>query len=1283
MKNSCRAGVGAAVTMTALLGVSAFAGTRSWTGEAGDGKWNTPGNWADSTVPASGDAVSIGTSAGGTLEQDIEDLTLLSLGYAAEAGAYTVRGRKLGVATMLTNASETKAQTISASVELGTDGADETVTVGGAGAISLSGTTSYRGEKLVKQGAGVFTTTDGAVYGARHIVVEGGTFKIGARTNPYTDESKYYPGTLSTNVNDQTLLWRDTQLADVVGVSGRPGTGTMGYTAVMNPFVWTNDGQDASVQFQMWSDNGRYIMTVFVSFKQVGSDVYACATKALYSEDLTSLGYDWTNSNSGNYRVAFSNQKVVGPGVTSGGYNVRDVMPIFKDGGASPWVAGYVPYEEEKLVWKNTRLADVTSATADAIGRAGYYRPGPWLWTNDGQTATVQFQHYDGTYTKSVTVRLVQKGADVWAKALYACYTKAKCLGTDMSVGYTKMNSSETSGYAVQNIRPVYNKAPGAEATFTVKDGGRLDVALNHGSAQSLQKTESTHGKVIYVAGDGPDGNGALFNSDASLRYGCTFGHIVLTGDASVGGSGRMDVRPLVHSAVAAEDNSAILEGPYAFTARGDLFVIYQTTINVDRIDVANLLSIQGPVFGTVTNGIHLLSGSKLLFDSSTKTPVGMPLFVDEGEATVTNYSGNAASVAGALTVGAGARLNITGRGVVAVGDAAKVDGVVVVGAADGLSLGTSLEGSGTLIGKTAFTGDDFTWKLTANAEGLASAVDLDGAVEANPDLLLGVRKVEVVFETQPDVAQTWEHRLAAAGNLTEDDVAAIAVSAVDAEGEVVPGAKLKLADGGLVLCANDETIPAVVHWTGAGDVTDPSDPDNWACTNFFGQAIPGAIPTLHSTVRLSGGLAFSCPAGATFVCKELVLVDAPALSADCDWSGLDLGCIVEGGTVDLNGHNLTLSLPADVAKAFTVTDTQARGLGGELHLVVPKGVTAKNEKLSLTGSLKLVKDGEGTLTAAKTQQTYSGGTEIVTGLVNLPAEESRDLTYAGNKWLFGAQGSPLTIRKDGAFDICGNYVYNVYATVLDGGVLSNSVQQTDWNLNGFGGITLTSDSRIVALQDTVFYVSGADRTRPINLNGKTLTVKIGTGRNFIMNSFGAFTNGTVNFDTDGWFRPYPCNNHRNVLDLRTVRFISKAALWPEIDVRFGDLVMERASGQSNGTGTNYIYGVYTPVSDYLKCFKMMDGSTLNLSQATLPWNICSTLTKDTLAFEDKAKLCVDLTGQPAELGDKVLAWAAKPANANTLKFRVTDSGGRLQGSYLKVAEDGAYLSCGTTIIIK
>ena len=1199
----------------------------------------------------------------------------LNLQYIGEGGAVDLNGHDLA---LLLSADIPNVLTVTDSRAPGKGGALRLEVPAGVTATNeklvLAGSA-----KLVKDGEGALLATEGTVYAPQEITAEDGTVKVGARASAYADRARYYPGSLSPDANNPTLLWRDTQLADVVGVSARPGSGTMDWGGVMCPFCWQNGGTTASVQFQK-VQGGKYIMTVFVSFKQVGPHVYAWATKARNTEnDLSSLGSDWNG-------VSGTDRTVVGPNVSSGGYNVRDVMPILKENGESPWVSGCIPYEKENkdgiLVWKNTRLADVVCATADSMPRSGFYNPGSWQWQNDGQTATVQFQKFS-SITRCVTVRLMQKGADVWAVAIRAAYADTNIVGKDLSKGYTDYtgSSSSTGGYAVQNIRPVFNKAPGSEASFVVKDGGRLDVNVDQGNASSLQKTESTHGKVVYVEGDGPDANGAIYNSNDSQKLGATFGHIVLTGDASFGGAGRMDLRPLLYSAVASSGDNAILEGPYALTLKGGDLGLYNTTLDLDRIDVASMLSLQEGLLGAVTNGIHLLAGSVLRFagDASVTLPVAMPLYAD-AQAELRNEvakSGAAleAVLAGGLTVDETAELSVTGNGAVKVGGAVRVEGVLSVTNPDGLVLQNSLEGNGAVSGNVAFEGDDFTWKVVADADGLVSSVDLDAAIKTNPDLLAGLRKVEVVFETKPDESQKWERRLASQGNLTAEDASAIVVEAFDADGEVMPGAKVTLADGGLVLCANDGTIPVKAYWTGAGDLANLADSNNWNCVNAFGDTLPEAIPTANSTVYLTEGIAFACPVGAPFACKEIVL--EAALAADCDWRGLDLDLIAAGGKLDLNGHNLTLALKKDVAKALTVTDSQE--VGGELHLEVPVGVTAKNELLALTGSLKLVKDGAGTFTAAKTQQTYVGGTEIAEGLVNLPTCNN-DLTYSGETGLFGPVGSTFTIRKDGVFDICGNYVYHSYATVLDGGILRNSVKQYTFTWNSCCNITLQSDSRLEALDDTIFYVSGGVTTKPVNLNGFTLAVKIGSGKHLYMCGFGAFANGTVNFDTDGWFHPYPCGGHKDALDLTSVTVVGRAALWADLEVKFGNLTVKRNDTYFTANKASSIFGVFTPETAYWKDFTMMDGSTLNLSGATLPFSISSSLTKDTLKFAENAKIKVDLTGKVVKSKSKVLSWTTKPTN---VKFKIVDGSGKYDGRALSIEDDGAYLGVGFTLLVR
>ena len=109
--------------------------------------------------------------------------------------------------------------------------------------------------------------------------------------------------------------------------------------------------------------------------------------------------------------------------------------------------------------------------------------------------------------------------------------------------------------------------------------------------------------------------------------------------------------------------------------------------------------------------------------------------------------------------------------------------------------------------------------------------------------------------------------------------------------------------------------------------------------------------------------------------------------------SGGDAVAIV--GTINLAGHSLTVG---DLAGTGTVTDSVG---GGELHVPVGSGFVLKNEGLTLSGGLKLVKEGSGLLVGAKAGQTYTGGTVISNGW----------LRRGVNNQPFGAQGALITVE--------------------------------------------------------------------------------------------------------------------------------------------------------------------------------------------------------------------------------------------------------------------------------
>lgn len=111
--------------------------------------------------------------------------------------------------------------------------------------------------------------------------------------------------------------------------------------------------------------------------------------------------------------------------------------------------------------------------------------------------------------------------------------------------------------------------AMSAGGELRIENGARLDMNSAEGSV-GLSGNEPTHGKRIFVAGQGPDGSGALYNSSTNNDASCHFGEIVLTGDAKTGG-GRFALRPLTGSALATDATS--LTGDYVLTvANSGLF---------------------------------------------------------------------------------------------------------------------------------------------------------------------------------------------------------------------------------------------------------------------------------------------------------------------------------------------------------------------------------------------------------------------------------------------------------------------------------------------------------------------------------------------------------------------------------------------------------------------------------------------------------------------------------------------------------------------------------------
>ncbi len=479
--------------------------------------------------------------------------------------------------------------------------------------------------------------------------------------------------------------------------------------------------------------------------------------------------------------------------------------------------------------------------------------------------------------------------------------------------------------------------------------------------------------------------------------------------------------------------------------------------------------------------------------------------------------------------------------------------------------------------------------------------------------------------------------------------------------------------------------VPLTALWTGAGDnAADLADPGNWVCRNLVGDVLDGAVPTEDTAATVAGEAAFAVPAGTSFVCKSLTF-DGVLLTADVDLRGLDLSLVTGGSTIDLQGRNLIFA-KIDTA-AFTITDTSTDAEHpGVLHVEIGAGIDCVNQNLQIDGNLRLVKEGEGVLTAMKAGQTYSGGTRVAAGgvkfgvtSVNMP---------------FGAKGTTIEVAA-GAYADAWSRNINEYAYRLEGGKLINTRNIAVGDMiSSVGNITLSADSEMPF--DTQNSVS-ADKIiangSVWDLGGHTLTIVFqGKDPDLWFSSNGNRTgaaklilkNGTVKTQGNGWFH-----------DLNTDGIEGGSYDFASILRHYGtstvsNLTIRTTSNVVGGDGVYRVYGTFTPLSPYCNNVLMLDGSTIDLSSKTGAWSatfVNSDNTRNT-TFDEGACVTIDLHGRSdlAELAKSdnpyVITWSAAPDP--TVKL-VPDNETASASFYIVPDETGAKLvrRQGTQIIVR
>ena len=392
----------------------------------------------------------------------------------------------------------------------------------------------------------------------------------------------------------------------------------------------------------------------------------------------------------------------------------------------------------------------------------------------------------------------------------------------------------------------------------------------------------------------------------------------------------------------------------------------------------------------------------------------------------------------------------------------------------------------------------------------------------------------------------------------------------------------------------------------------------------------------------------------------------------EIDLSGIDF-VLAEGATLDLKGN--TVKIPCSAMSAFnesTITDSTS--LGGKLVVDVPENETVVNSSVALTGSLKLTKAGKGTYTPGKTSQTYTGGTEVADGTLKCSSN--------GDQRALGAVNSEIKVSADadagtfGTFDVAGKYGFDGYHFILNGGRFENSGTATDTQTYAqLAKMTLTADSSFHTAGDYGFIGPGYGDTT-LDLGGHTLTVS--SDKDFYLCKT-TVTNGTLQ-TTGSWILFGRDGNESNNWHVwfRNAVFVCGQPIKGRCSAHFetGSVYQADYTGGWNYNSQKVLIGgggVFRPgAHNYYRSTEMYSGSILDLTRRTSALPMTSAFSASayaynqggTLSFTENAEIAVkidensefikaavrqkDDNGKP---NGYIVNWTQKPADTVTFKL--------------------------------
>ena len=372
-------------------------------------------------------------------------------------------------------------------------------------------------------------------------------------------------------------------------------------------------------------------------------------------------------------------------------------------------------------------------------------------------------------------------------------------------------------------------------------------------------------------------------------------------------------------------------------------------------------------------------------------------------------------------------------------------------------------------------------------------------------------------------------------------------------------------------------------------------------------------------------------------------------LTGDTDW--LVPG---DGAVIDMNGHNLTLA--GGFGGAAMITNSVA---GEAKELRVSFASAAENTATALGGNLVFVKGGAGTFTSSMAQ-TYTGGTIVEAGTAQ-PVASVEDYDAA-----FTPFGTGDILVVTGATFVVNSTKAYTNAFVLAGGTLNcNKTGESKTTRRPMVVLkNLISDSALnIVVRNISLQIYGGAADGLIDLGGNTLTVTMNATEDyFTLNS---------SFSEDGGKVIVNANHANTYLTsgadvlATNVDFVvaSKISQSGTLSVHDYEQTGENSNSRYGGVTIGlYVYGTFTPSSDYFYGCQMMDGATIDLSAKGGAWNIISSITSSNsgwrwVRFADNATVYVKVGDRAIDKYATIVEWNAttKPSNLASLRFVFAD----------------------------